>query len=144
MYIKYTQGLCQSRLSTADFTLFLVASATMVVYSILSHSRFATSCEVKLTRFASHEDVWGSGSIKQFLPLALLKVSDQLHAPNTSPLGECSLYLWMAGPMASQATLLSGGMPNCPVCNWGQLTQLFTIRGSTVTCSDLISMADNR
>jgi hypothetical protein len=28
MYIKYIQGLCQSRLSTADSALFLVASAT--------------------------------------------------------------------------------------------------------------------
>jgi hypothetical protein len=27
MYIKYIQGLCQSRLSTADYVLFLVASA---------------------------------------------------------------------------------------------------------------------
>lgn len=33
---------------------------------------FATSCEVKFTHFASHEDKWGSGSI-QFLPLALLE-----------------------------------------------------------------------
>jgi hypothetical protein len=31
MYIKYTQGLCQSRLSTADYALFLVASATTAV-----------------------------------------------------------------------------------------------------------------
>jgi hypothetical protein len=34
MYIQYTsiQGLCQSRLSTAEFALFLVASATTAVY----------------------------------------------------------------------------------------------------------------
>jgi hypothetical protein len=31
MYIQYVQGLCQSRLSTADYALFLVASATTVV-----------------------------------------------------------------------------------------------------------------
>jgi hypothetical protein len=31
MYIKYIQGLCQSRLSTADCALFLVASATTAV-----------------------------------------------------------------------------------------------------------------
>jgi hypothetical protein len=30
MYIKYIQGLCQSRLSTADYALFLVASATHI------------------------------------------------------------------------------------------------------------------
>jgi hypothetical protein len=54
---------------------------------------FAASCEIKLTCFASHEDKWGSGSINQFLPLALLKVCDQLHAPTTSPLEECSLHL---------------------------------------------------
>jgi hypothetical protein len=31
MYTKYKQGLCQSRLSTADYALFLVASATTAV-----------------------------------------------------------------------------------------------------------------
>jgi hypothetical protein len=31
MYIKYTQGLCQSRISTADYALFLVACATMAI-----------------------------------------------------------------------------------------------------------------
>jgi hypothetical protein len=30
MYVQYIQGLYQSRLSTADFALFLVASATTV------------------------------------------------------------------------------------------------------------------
>jgi hypothetical protein len=34
MYIQYIQGLCQSRLSTADHVLFLVAHATTAVYSI--------------------------------------------------------------------------------------------------------------
>jgi hypothetical protein len=33
MYIKYKQGLCHSRLSTADYALFLVASTTTAVYS---------------------------------------------------------------------------------------------------------------
>jgi hypothetical protein len=31
IYIQYIQGLCQSRLSTADFAIFLVASATTAV-----------------------------------------------------------------------------------------------------------------
>jgi hypothetical protein len=31
IYIQYIQGLCQSRLSTADFALILVASATSLV-----------------------------------------------------------------------------------------------------------------
>jgi hypothetical protein len=30
IYVQYIEGLCQSRLSTADFALFLVASATTV------------------------------------------------------------------------------------------------------------------
>jgi hypothetical protein len=32
MYIQHIHGLCHSRLSTADYALFLVASATTVVY----------------------------------------------------------------------------------------------------------------
>jgi hypothetical protein len=31
VYIQYIQGLCQSRLSIADYALFLVASAITVV-----------------------------------------------------------------------------------------------------------------
>jgi hypothetical protein len=34
MYIQYIQGLCQSRLSTADHALLLIASATTAVYSL--------------------------------------------------------------------------------------------------------------
>jgi hypothetical protein len=32
MYVQYTQGLHQSRLSTADYALFLVSSATTASY----------------------------------------------------------------------------------------------------------------
>jgi hypothetical protein len=46
MYIKYIQGLYQSRLSTADYALFLVASATTAVnslsLSLWSRSHIAT------------------------------------------------------------------------------------------------------
>jgi hypothetical protein len=31
MYVHYVQGLCQSRLSTADYALFPVATATTAV-----------------------------------------------------------------------------------------------------------------
>jgi hypothetical protein len=34
MYIQYIEGLCQSRLSTADYALFLVVSATTAVESL--------------------------------------------------------------------------------------------------------------
>jgi hypothetical protein len=34
MYIQYTQGLCQFRLSTADHALLLIATATTAVYSL--------------------------------------------------------------------------------------------------------------
>jgi hypothetical protein len=34
MYMQYIQGLCQSRHSTTDHALFLVASATMAVWSL--------------------------------------------------------------------------------------------------------------
>jgi hypothetical protein len=34
MYINYIKDLCQSRLSTADYALFLVASATTAVYTL--------------------------------------------------------------------------------------------------------------
>jgi hypothetical protein len=36
IYIKYIQGLCQSRISTADYALFLVASATRAAYLFLT------------------------------------------------------------------------------------------------------------
>jgi hypothetical protein len=35
MYIKYIQGLCQSRLSTADYALFLLASPTVCRLQLL-------------------------------------------------------------------------------------------------------------
>jgi hypothetical protein len=34
MYVQYIQGLCQSRLSTADHALLLIAPATTAVYSL--------------------------------------------------------------------------------------------------------------
>jgi hypothetical protein len=34
MYVQYIQGLCQSRLSTANYALLLIAPATTAVYSL--------------------------------------------------------------------------------------------------------------
>jgi hypothetical protein len=82
-------------------------------------------------------DEWGSRSNVQYLSMALLKVSDQFHVLAASPVGKCSLYL-LDGSIASGVTLMSGGMPS----NLGQLSKLFTVRGSIVTYIDLISLAD--
>lgn len=73
-----------------------------------------------------------------------LKVSDQCHDLTTSPLEECSLHLLDGWSHGWSGYINVRRHAQLPVCNWGHLTQPFTIRGSTVTCSDLVSMADKR
>jgi hypothetical protein len=59
MYTKYIQDLCQSRLSTADYALFLVASATTAV-SVL----FCLFCYIRQSEYLG--DTFFMGSVSRF------------------------------------------------------------------------------